>query len=114
MRIPTRKKKKIAGIFCFILIFIAVYTEKNKEQTIVFVHTNDTHGSVIAMDGWGGLAERATLIDSIRRAAGGNILLLDAGDWNTGQAISNYFCARPDIEAYNYMGYDAEIGRAHV
>ncbi len=91
MRIPTRKKKKIAGIFCFILIFIAVYTEKNKEQTIVFVHTNDTHGSVIAMDGWGGLAERATLIDSIRRAAGGNILLLDAGDWNTGQAISNYF-----------------------
>ncbi len=107
MRIPTHKKKKIAGIFCVILIFIAVYTEKNKEQTIVFVHTNDTHGSVIAMDGWGGLAERATLIDSIRRAAGGNILLLDAGDWNTGQAISNYFCARPDIEAYNYMGYDA-------
>lgn len=107
MRISTRKKKKIAGVLCVILMFIAVYTERSKEQTIVFVHTNDTHGTVMAVDGWGGLAERATLIDSIRRAAGGNILLLDAGDWNTGQAISNHFCARPDIEAYNYMGYDA-------
>lgn len=107
MRISTRKKKQIAGVLCAMLIFIAVYTERSKEQSIVFVHTNDTHGTVMAVDGWGGLAERATLIDSIRRAAGGNILLLDAGDWNTGQAISNRFCARPDIEAYNYMGYDA-------
>ncbi|NIR14461.1 MAG: bifunctional metallophosphatase/5'-nucleotidase, partial [Desulfobacterales bacterium] len=36
-----------------------------------------------------------------------NVLVLDAGDINTGRPESNLFKARPDIEGYNYIGYDA-------
>ena len=38
-----------------------------------------------------------------------NVLLLDAGDLNTGRAESNFFKAVPDILGYNYTGYDAMI-----
>jgi 5'-nucleotidase/UDP-sugar diphosphatase len=41
------------------------------------------------------------------KAANPNVLLLDAGDINTGTALSNMFAAEPDIQAYNIMGYDA-------
>ncbi|MCI5706763.1 MAG: 5'-nucleotidase C-terminal domain-containing protein [Odoribacter sp.] len=78
-----------------------------REQTIVLLHTNDSHGSILPVSGVGGMAERATVIDSLRKLYSNKILLLDAGDFNTGQAVSNMFCARPDILAYNYMKYDA-------
>jgi 5'-nucleotidase/UDP-sugar diphosphatase len=54
----------------------------------------------------GGLPARATLVRQIREE-NKNVLLLDAGDFNTGTAVSNVFHARPDIEGYNYIGYDA-------
>jgi 5'-nucleotidase/UDP-sugar diphosphatase len=38
-----------------------------------------------------------------------NILILDAGDINTGQPVSNLFKAKPDIEGYNYIGYHAMV-----
>ena len=76
------------------------------EHTLIVLHTNDHHGAVLAKDGKAGLAERATFIKE-ERAASENVLLLDAGDINTGTAVSNMFAAEPDIEAYNTMGYEA-------
>jgi len=35
------------------------------------------------------------------------VLLLDAGDLNTGRSESNLFKAMPDLEGYNYLAYDA-------
>ena len=38
-----------------------------REQTIVLLHTNDSHGSILPVSGVGGMAERATVIDSLRK-----------------------------------------------
>ncbi|MCL2834056.1 MAG: 5'-nucleotidase C-terminal domain-containing protein [Treponema sp.] len=76
-------------------------------QALIILHTNDHHGEILpTADGQGGLAERAAYIKGIRDL-GVNVLLLDAGDINTGTALSNMFDAEPDIKAYNMMGYDA-------
>ena len=78
---------------------------------LVVLHTNDTHGHPVKffkhpMPDVGGLPARAVLVERIRKAHP-YVLLLDAGDVNTGRPESTYFDARPDIEGYNYMGYDA-------
>jgi 5'-nucleotidase / UDP-sugar diphosphatase len=77
-----------------------------KAYTITVLHTNDHHGTILPSGGQGGLAERATFIKGVR-AAGGSVLVLDAGDINTGSALSNMFKAEIDIKAYDMIGYDA-------
>jgi 5'-nucleotidase/UDP-sugar diphosphatase len=56
----------------------------------------------------GGLPARATLVREIKREHE-NVLVLDAGDINTGRPESNLFNARPDILGMNYIGYDAMV-----
>lgn len=80
--------------------------EAGKAYNLVVLHTNDHHGTILPNGGEAGLAERATYIAGIR-AANSNVLLLDAGDINTGSALSNMFKAEIDIKAYNMMAYDA-------
>ena len=75
-------------------------------QQLILLHTNDHHGVVLPNNGQGGLAERSAYIKGIR-ALGENVLLVDAGDVNTGTALSNMFNAAPDFSAYNIMEYDA-------
>jgi len=77
-----------------------------KTYELVFLHTNDHHGSILPNNGQGGIAERAAFIKSVR-AENQNVLVLDAGDINTGPALSNMFDAEPDYKAYNLIGYDA-------
>jgi len=79
---------------------------------LVLLHTNDHHGAVFANNGRGGLAETAAFVKAVK-AVHPQVLLLDAGDINTGSAISNMFNAEPDILAYNIMGYDAAIFGNH-
>ncbi len=79
--------------------------------TVLF--TNDYHGhpvkfSDLSAPDVGGLPARATLVKEIRSKSQ-NVLLLDAGDLNTGQSVSNFFKAKPDILGYNYIGYDAMV-----
>jgi len=79
--------------------------------TVLF--TNDFHGhpvkfSNLSVPDVGGLPARATLVKEIR-SKHQNVLLLDAGDLNTGQSVSNFFKAKPDILGYNHMGYDAMV-----
>lgn len=78
---------------------------------IVILHTNDTHGHPLNFfdtptPDAGGLAARFTLVNQIRSKYE-NVLLLDAGDINTGRPESNFFKAEPDIKGYNLIGYDA-------
>lgn len=78
---------------------------------LVLLHTNDTHGHPLKFPfgpgpDAGGLPARASLVKQIRNE-NRNVLLLDAGDINTGRSESNLFNARPDIEGYNFIGYDA-------
>ena len=75
------------------------------------LHTNDHHGRFWSnRHGEHGLAARKTLIDAIRAevaAAGGHVLLLSAGDVNTGVPESDLQDAEPDFKAMNLLGYDA-------
>ncbi|MCL2320262.1 MAG: 5'-nucleotidase C-terminal domain-containing protein [Treponema sp.] len=81
--------------------------EAGKTYQLVLLHTNDHHGAVLpSADKQGGLAERATFIQSVKKD-NPNVLLVDAGDINTGTALSNMFNAEVDFKAYNIMGYDA-------
>ena len=112
--------KKFWKLFTFLLLGLMVFgcvstsekylppveREEGVEYKLVLLHTNDHHGATLSKDGKYGLAERATFIKSIREA-NENVLLLDAGDINTGSALSNMFDAEPDILAYNAIGYDA-------
>jgi 5'-nucleotidase/UDP-sugar diphosphatase len=87
------------------------YTPSDVEQTLVVLHTNDHHGHPTAFynypcPGQGGLPARATLVNKVRSESA-NVMLLDAGDFNTGRPESNFFKAEPDIKGYNYIQYDA-------
>lgn len=78
---------------------------------LTILHTNDHHGRFWTnADGEYGLAARKTLIDRIRaevQADGGQLLLLDGGDVNTGVPESDMQDAEPDFKGMNELGYDA-------
>jgi 5'-nucleotidase/UDP-sugar diphosphatase len=78
---------------------------------LTILHTNDHHGRFWPNnDGEYGLAARKTLIDRVRaevKAAGGELLLLDGGDVNTGVPESDLQDAEPDFKGMDLLGYDA-------
>ena len=85
--------------------------EKDKTYKITILHTNDHHGRFWKNgDGEYGMAARKTLIDRIRAdvtRSGGQSLLLDGGDVNTGVPESDLQDAVPDFKGMNLLGYDA-------
>jgi len=84
---------------------------------LTILHTNDHHGRFWTnADGEYGLAARKTLIDRIRAevaASGGQLLLLDGGDVNTGVPESDLQDAEPDFKGMNLIGYDASAVGNH-
>ncbi len=84
---------------------------KDKVYKLTVLHTNDHHGRFWTnRDGEVGLAARATLITQLREEvvrAGGHVLLLDAGDVNTGVPQSDLQDAEPDFRGMGHIGYDA-------
>lgn len=96
-----------------LLVLVACSHKFDPEKTykITILHTNDHHGRFWAnRDGEWGLAARATLINQIRRdvkLAGGQVILLDAGDVNTGVPQSDMLNAEPDFLGMAKLGYDA-------
>ncbi|GHV82678.1 bifunctional UDP-sugar hydrolase/5'-nucleotidase [Spirochaetia bacterium] len=110
-------KKRFKHLFLTALfVFVAlgsVYAEGNRDtpalpvvQELVILHTNDHHGTTVSKDGKMGLAERAAFVKQVRNIYN-NVLILDAGDINTGTALSNMYDAEPDIKAYDLIGYKA-------
>ena len=120
LRKPHIKKFVFPLTFLFITLTFACspihyYSsdQKSSPSHLVVLHTNDTHGHPLKFFHYpapdvGGLPARATLVEHIRRE-NDNVLLLDAGDLNTGMAESNLFKAKPDLIGYNYIGYDAMV-----
>lgn len=84
--------------------------------------TTDVHGHIRGWDYYGdrsdsarGLARAATVVDSLRRANAGRVILVDAGDLLQGTPLA-YVAARmlpsrpnPVIAAMNVMHYDAAV-----
>jgi 5'-nucleotidase / UDP-sugar diphosphatase len=112
------KKKVFLSLAVFLLVgvlYAAPLQEGSgfgKTGELILLHTNDHHGAVLPNNGRGGLAETAAFVKAVK-ALNDNVLLLDAGDINTGSALSNMFNAEPDILAYNMMGYDAVVFGNH-
>lgn len=83
---------------------------KGKTYKLTILHTNDHHGRFWPnKDGEVGLAPRATLIQQLReeiKRDGGHVLLLDAGDINTGVPQSDLQDAEPDFKGMAMLGYD--------
>lgn len=78
--------------------------------TLSIVGTNDLHGSVLPVDGRGGLALLGGYVDALRASRardGGAVLLIDAGDMWQGTLESNTFEGASVVAAYNALGYTA-------
>jgi 5'-nucleotidase/UDP-sugar diphosphatase len=111
--------KKALRFFLIAMVTVLVFTScatspivtPDVEHTLVVLHTNDHHGHPVAFydypaPGQGGLPAQATFVNEVR-AANDHVLVLNAGDFNTGRPESNFFKAEPDILGFNYIGYDA-------
>lgn len=82
-------------------------------KEIVVLHVNDTHGAILATaDGVGGFSQMSTFINQVR-SKHKNVLMLHAGDLNTGSALSNMFQGEADIKCFNQMGLDAAVFGNH-
>lgn len=103
--------------FSFSLIFLLILPISSfaKVYNLTILHTNDHHGHFAKFDPYpvkevGGLAAQSTLINIIRsekEKTGGHVLVLSAGDINTGVPESDMLDAEPDIKMMNLIGYDA-------
>lgn len=89
------------------------FTNKPKTTKITILHTNDVHSHIDTFgpeDGRnankGGVARRASLIDSIRKE-NPNTLLLDAGDIFQGTPYFNYYGGELEFKLMSKLKYDA-------
>ena len=103
------KSFTIWALFFSFALNVHAYT-KGKTYKITILHTNDHHGRFWPnRDGELGLAPRSTLINQLRKkitSDGGHVLLLDAGDVNTGVPQSDLQNAEPDFKGMAYINYD--------
>ncbi|MDR2490503.1 MAG: 5'-nucleotidase C-terminal domain-containing protein [Spirochaetaceae bacterium] len=102
----------LVGVFVAGLSQPLYATGVQDRHELILLNTNDHHGAILPSEEQGGLAQQAALVKAVR-AIHPNVLLLDAGDINTGSALSNMFDAEPDILAYNLMGYNAATFGIH-
>lgn len=91
----------------------AMAYEADKTYKFTVLHLNDTHGHFWKNDkDEYGFAAQKTAIDNIRKEVaekGGDVLLVHAGDFNTGVPESDMQNAKPDIEGLNMLGVDVAV-----
>lgn len=96
-------RKSLSLIFS-LLVFLTAYP-----QSLVLLHTNDTHSHIDADEsGFGGVLQRKAIIDSVRRAEK-NVLLIDAGDIVQGTLFYKLFGGAVEFPLMKLMGYDMQI-----
>lgn len=108
------KQLSLGILICLLLSSCGIHSKSEIDtegQDLVILHTNDFHGHPVPFFNYpaadqGGLAAQATLVNEVR-GNNENVLVLSAGDINTGRPESNFFKAEPDIIGHNYIGYDA-------
>jgi 2',3'-cyclic-nucleotide 2'-phosphodiesterase (5'-nucleotidase family) len=91
-----------------------------REMTLLVAATTDVHGHLVGWDYYAsrpdtarGLDRAATIVDSLRAAASGRVVLVDAGDMLQGTPLTyvaarrESFAVHPVFAAMNAMRYDA-------
>ena len=99
----------IFTVFCILysVLCILSFAACTPKEHLTILHTNDTHSQVEPKDnGQGGYARRMGLIRQ-EREKDPNLLLVDAGDFSQGTPYFNLYRGRVEIDAMNYIGYDA-------
>lgn len=96
---------------------VVISVTDSGEFELKILHTNDHHGRPLSFYDFpapnqGGLPAQATYVNE-QREENNNVLVLGAGDFNTGRAESTFFKAEPDIIGFNYIGYDAIVMGCH-
>ena len=108
-------EKEVVVVRRLLLVVVLLASILSFSVQLTILHMNDTHGHAWAFNEWrnpgiGGFAAIATLVKEIKQeveSKGGHVLLLHAGDINTGVPESDLLDAVPDITALNMMGVDA-------
>lgn len=99
-------RKRILSILLLLLICISpvIFAE-----SLVILHTNDTHSQIDPdYDNKGGILRRKVIIDSIREAEP-NVLLVDAGDAVQNTLYFTLFGGQLDIALLDSLKYDMMI-----
>ncbi|HOO31947.1 MAG TPA: 5'-nucleotidase C-terminal domain-containing protein [Thermotogota bacterium] len=103
--------KKLFILALLVLVSVSIFAVT---QHLTILHVNDTHGHAWQFASGdqeiGGFAAVSTIVDAVREevaACGGDVLVLHAGDYNTGVPESDQLDAVPDIVAMNMIGFDA-------
>ncbi|WP_455648367.1 bifunctional UDP-sugar hydrolase/5'-nucleotidase UshA [Lonepinella koalarum] len=102
---------KMTALSMALLTASAMAYQQDKVYHFTVLHTNDLHGHFAPNDkGEFGLAAQKTLVDQIKAEVekqGGSVILLNAGDVNTGVPESDSQNAEPDFKTMNMVGYEA-------
>lgn len=109
---------KIKGILIILASFLVAgcslskttAPEKDADNTLVVIHTNDTHSHIDPnpSSGLGGALRRKVLIDSIR-SANPNVLVIDAGDAVQGTLFYHLYKGEVEQLIINELDYDIQI-----
>lgn len=113
-------RNKIVFLVLCLLLWCSLFSgcaDEHAQLTILYI--NDLHGHLEEFKEHqkdkatvGGIARIATLVNQVRtevESAGGNVMLLCAGDILQGTPMSLVFKGEPDIRAMNHMRFDAMV-----
>jgi len=103
-------KKSSLGLIGVSILPEIAYAKKESIK-ITILHTNDMHSHILPFTsgrnkGLGGMAQRAGLINAIRRR-NKHVLLLDAGDIFQGTPYFNFYGGELEFKLMSKMKYDA-------
>lgn len=105
LRTLTAAMCAAAAAFCF----VSCKHEVKPANTLVILHTNDTHSQIDPTDkNLGGVMRRAAVIDSIRDA-NKNVLVVDAGDVVQGTLYFYLYGGEVEQEVLNILGVQEGI-----
>ena len=92
-------------------LLVVVSCRGSTADEVVILHTGDAYGYFdtcgCRSDSTGGLAKRAWVIDSLRRASDDPIFVFDTGDFSGGDNRYGAAMGRALVEAMDVMEYDA-------
>jgi len=95
------KKFTFFALAAFLFVALLPGCSGHRDHKVIIVSTNDIHATIDRFP------QLATLVDSLR-ATGDPIVLVDDGDWSTGNPYADLYPRRgaPQIELMNALGYD--------
>ncbi|MCX8081627.1 MAG: metallophosphoesterase [Bacteroidia bacterium] len=95
------------------------FNDRDDAERLIILYTNDQHSRIDPFPddhptyaGKGGFAQRAAVIEEIRKQ-NKQVLLLDAGDIFQGTPYFNFFHGKPELQLMTAMKYDASTFGNH-